>query len=79
MMAVLPNEIRLVNHNKIVFTAIACVSLDGNFLYNPYRDAYQYRVQIPNVEISMIVVEVTDRQLREFMANKQPIPMPYAR
>lgn len=80
MMAVLPDEIRMINtETKGVFSAYPCISPSGKFLFDPVKQAYKYRIRIPGVELSMIVVDVTDRQLREFMRTKTPIPVPHAR
>ena len=79
MTVVLPDEIKMVNtETKAVFSAHPCVSLKGNFLFDPLKQAYKYRIKIPGVEVSMIVVDVTDDQLRNFVRNKQPIPVPHA-
>jgi len=79
MMALLPDQIRMINtETKAVFWAHPCLSLNGCYLYDPMKDAYRYRIEIPGVEVSMIVVNVTDRQLRDFLRTKIPIPVPHA-
>ena len=80
MMAMLPNEIRMVNtETKVIFYAHPCVSLRGNFLFDPVKRAYKYRIALPGVEVSLIVVDVTDKQLRDYAKTKAPIPVPHAR
>jgi len=58
------------------FKANPC-SRDGlngkEFLYNLAKDAFQYRVQIPGVILSLVVIDVTQRELREFVKTGKPV------
>jgi hypothetical protein len=71
-----PGEITMVNLDGDVFRARAS-QRDGvtgrEYLYNPAKQAYQYRVLIPNVALSMVVVDVTERELRHHLLTGTPV------
>jgi len=62
-----PGEICVINRDGRTFRAY----FTG--LYNTLRHTYQYRVLIPNVELSLVVIEFTRRQLREYNRTDMPI------
>jgi hypothetical protein len=65
-----PGEIRVVNpESRAVFRA------HPTGLYAPMKDAFQYRVKIPGVELSLVTIDVTSRELRAFLFDGQPIPV----
>jgi hypothetical protein len=79
MTAILPDEIKMINpQTRRVFAAHPCVTANGNYIYDPMKDAYRYRIEIPGVESSMVVVDVRDSQIRNFLQTKKPIPVPHA-
>jgi hypothetical protein len=74
---VVPLEIVMKNHRGQKFRANICEGTDecgeSFYLYNPALQAFQYRVQIPNIAVSMIVQDVTTRELRKYMQDGKPI------
>jgi hypothetical protein len=71
-----PGEITMVNLDGDVFRArVSRRNGFGGpeFLYNPAKQAFQYRVIIPNVEVSMVVVDVTERELRHHLLTGTPV------
>ncbi len=65
-----PGEIRVINPvSRVVFKA------RPTGLYAPSKDAYQYRVMLPGIEESLVVIDVTTAELVEFMFDSEPIPV----
>lgn len=65
-----PGEIRVMNpDSRAVFRA------HPTGYYAPFKDAYQYRVKIPGVEISFVVIDIPTRELRRYLWTKKPIPV----
>ena len=62
-----PGEIRLINRRGHKFSAY----FTGN--YNFRSDTYQYRVQLPDVRISAVVINVDSCNLRKFIHGNKPI------
>lgn len=72
-----PGEIRLINREGKKFTASPSTRINAKgeteWLYNPFKQAFQYRVNIPGVLISMVTVDVTERELRKYLQNGTPV------
>jgi hypothetical protein len=71
-----PGEITVVNIDGRRFKAIPSRrnGLGGaEYLFNPSKDAFQYRVQIPGIILSMVTVDVTKRELQEFVKTGKPV------
>jgi hypothetical protein len=69
-----PGEIKMVNIDGRSFLAHPCRTVEGRgYIYNPVLDAFRFRVAIPGVEVSLIVVPVTTSELREFVNTGKPV------
>jgi hypothetical protein len=71
-----PDEIRMKNRDGALFRATASFRMVGTekeWLYKPSADAFQYRVVIPGMAISMIIQDVTRRELREYLRTNKPV------
>lgn len=65
-----PGEIRVINpQSRAVFKA------HPTGLYSRERNVFQYRVDIPGIDISFVVIEVTSAELTNFLLNGKPIPV----
>lgn len=43
------------------------------YLYHPAKQAFQYRVIIPGVDVSFVVQDVTERELRHHLLTGTPV------
>jgi hypothetical protein len=64
---ILPSEITMVNLDGVTFRA------RPTNLYNKVRQAFQYRVILPGVAISMVVIDVTENELRDHLRTGKPV------
>jgi hypothetical protein len=65
-MAPIPSEIQVMNHRGEIFRARPTG-------IRPSQGAHQYRIQLPNVEFSLIVVTVTENELRDHVQTGFPV------
>lgn len=72
-----PGEIMMINANGRKFKAFPSKRMPAlggeEYLFNPAKNAFQYRVDIPGIIISMVVIDVTERELREFVNTGKPV------
>lgn len=73
-----PGEIVMINTSGRKFKAHPSYrpnnrSMDIEYLYNPAKAAFQYRVQIPGIAISMITIDVSETELRKFVNTGKPV------
>jgi hypothetical protein len=71
-----PGEINMINQDRAVFRA-RISQRDGvagkEYLYNPSKGAFQYRLIIPSIGDSMIVQDVTENELRQYLLTGKPV------
>lgn len=75
-----PGEIVMMNREGKIFRAHVCerrnpVTNEQEWLFNPIKRTFQYRVHIPGVELSLVVIDVTRQQLRDHIRTSIPIPI----
>ena len=73
-----PGEIITINHRGTRFKAhpsyrCNAVSSEMEYLYNPAKATFQYRIEIPGILISLITIDVTERELLEFVNSGKPV------
>lgn len=62
-----PGEITMINREGKIFYA------NPTGLYDPVRQVFQYRVKIPNVESSLVVVDVSKYELSRHIRFGTPV------
>jgi hypothetical protein len=65
-MAPTPSEIQVVNHRGQTFRARPTG-------IRPSAESYQYRIEIPGIAFSLVVVNVTESELREHLLSGKPV------
>ena len=73
-----PGEIVMINANGRKFKAHPShrenfTTFQTEYLYNPAKATFQYRVQIPGILISMVVIDVSEAELRRFVNTGKPV------
>lgn len=62
-----PGEVTMINHSGHVFRA------HPTGVFHPRQKSFQYRLQIPGVKLSLIVVTLTEAQLNSYLRTLTPI------
>jgi hypothetical protein len=68
-----PSEIQARNIRGQVFYADAVRNQLGEYKYNVAEAAFQYRIRIPGIILSMITIDVPENELREFVKSGKPV------
>ncbi len=71
-----PGTIEARNYRGQVFYADAVRNQLGEYRYNIATSSFQYRVRIPNIIVSMITIDVSEGDLREFVRTGKPVTIP---
>ncbi len=68
-----PGEVQARNYRGQLFWCDAVRNREGEYRYNVAKSAFQYRVRIPGIIVSMITIDVSEGDLREFVRSGKPV------